>query len=297
MSSALGQVNVATVRALPAPQVVPRPARRRRLPAPLVCGLTMAVILFLVAALAGVIAPYEPTRAFPGRSLEEPSASFLLGTDSIGRDVLSRVIHGTRVSMIVVLPAIGIALVAGLALGLAAGYGGGKTDQLIMRLLDVLYAFPVILLAIAVVSVLGASVPNLILTIGIIYTPAMARVVRAPTLSIKSWEYVEAARVIGAGGVAIVLRHILPNILPPVIVETSLALSRAIFTETALSFLGLGPPPPNPTWGSMLSQSRQFMEFAPWTVLAPGVAIALATMTFILLGNGLRDFLDPRSNG
>jgi peptide/nickel transport system permease protein len=122
-------------------------------------------------------------------------------------------------------------------------------------------------------------------------------VVRAPTLSIKRWEYIEAAHVIGAGGVAIVLRHILPNILPPVIVETSLALSRAIFTETALSFLGLGPPPPNPTWGSMLAQSRQFMEFAPWTVLAPGVAIALATMTFILLGNGLRDYLDPRSNG
>jgi peptide/nickel transport system permease protein len=278
-------------------QVVTRRARRHKLPALLVCGLLMAVALFVIAALAGVIAPYEPNRTFPGRSLDEPSSEFILGTDSIGRDVLSRVIHGTRVSMIVVMPAIGIALVAGLALGLAAGYGGVKTDQVIMRLLDVLFAFPVILLAIAVVSVLGANVPNLILTIGIIYTPALARVVRAPTLSIKRWEYVEAARVVGATSVAVVVRHILPNILPPVIVETSLALSRAIFTETALSFLGLGPPPPNPTWGSMLSQSRQFMEFAPWTVLAPGVAIALATMTFILLGNGLRDYLDPRSNG
>ncbi len=295
----IGQAELATPSrsAATARQSVPRPARTRALPVPLLCGLIMAVALFLVAALAGVIAPHEPNRTFTGRSLEEPSPDFMLGTDSIGRDVLSRVIHGTRVSMIVVIPAIGIALVAGLALGLLAGYGGVKTDQLIMRLLDVLFAFPVILLAIAVVSVLGANVPNLILTIGIIYTPAMARVVRAPALSIKRWEYVEAARVIGAGGVAIVLRHILPNILPPVIVETSLALSRAIFTETALSFLGLGPPPPNPTWGSMLAQSRQFMEFAPWTVLAPGVAIALATMTFILLGNGLRDYLDPRANG
>jgi peptide/nickel transport system permease protein len=274
---------------------LPRRERRRRVPWLLAIGLGLVLLLALVAALASLISPYDPNRTFSGRSLEPPSQEFLLGTDSIGRDVLSRVLHGSRVSLTVVVPAIGMSLLLGLALGLAAGYLGGRTDQLIMRLLDVVFAFPVILLAIAVVAVLGPSVPNLVLTIGIIYMPAMARVVRAPVLSVKRWEYVEAGRALGATGFGIVLRHIVPNILSPVIVEASLALSRAIYTETALSFLGLGPPPPNPTWGSMLAQSRQFMEFAPWTALAPGLAIGLATMTFILLGNGLRDYLDPRS--
>jgi peptide/nickel transport system permease protein len=163
-----------------------------------------------------------------------------------------------------------------------------------MRVLDVAFAFPVILLAMTLVAVFGPSIPNLILTIGLIYTPAMARVVRAPVLAVKRIDYVEAIRSVGAADGRIVFRHVLPNILSPVIVQTTLALSRAIFTETALSFLGVGPPPPDPTWGSMLSQSRQFMEFAPWTAVAPGVAITIATMTFILIGNGLRDRLDPR---
>jgi peptide/nickel transport system permease protein len=270
-------------------------ARGRVLPPLLILGLILAATLGLGALLADTISPYDPNRPFPGRSLEPPGPEFPLGTDSIGRDVLSRVIHGSRVSLLVAVPAVGIALVAGLGLGLATGYWGGTVDQAIMRLIDMVFAFPVILLAMAIVGVLGASVPNLVLTIGLVYTPPMTRVIRGPVLAVKRLEYVEAARVIGAGHVRIVFRHILPNVASPVIVETSLALSRAIFTETALSFLGLGPPPPNPSWGSMLAQSRQFMEFAPWTVLAPGLAITAATMTFILLGNGLRDYLDPRS--
>ncbi len=273
----------------------PRTLRHgRRMPWLLVLGAALAVGLVLVAALAGMLAPFDPNQSFAGQSLEAPGATFPLGSDSIGRDVLSRTMHGSRVTLLVVVPAIALAVAAGLVLGLVAGYRGGWADQLIMRVLDVVFAFPVILLAIAIVAVLGPSVPNLVLTIGLIYTPSMARVVRGPVLSVKRLEYVEAGRALGAGGVGLVVRHVLPNILPPVIVETSLALSRAIFTETALSFLGLGPPPPNPTWGSMLAQSRQFMEFAPWTVIVPGSAIALATMAFLLMGNGLRDYLDPR---
>jgi len=273
-----------------------RPARRvRRVPPLLLLGLGLFLALGMAAALADVVAPHDPNRPFPGRSLEPPGPEFPAGTDSIGRDVLSRVIHGSRVSLLVSVPAVGFALAAGLGLGLTAGYRGGPVDRLVMRVLDMAFAFPVVLLAMAIVGVLGPSVRNLILTIGLVYTPAMTRVVRGPVLVVRRLEYVEAARVMGAGDGRILLRHVLPNIASPVVVETSLALSRAIFTETALSFLGLGPPPPNPSWGSMLAQSRQFMEFAPWTVLAPGLAITVATMSFILLGNGLRDLLDPRT--
>jgi len=187
-------------------------------------------------------------------------------------------------------------VLAGLVLGLASGYVGGLTDEIIMRCLDVVFAFPVFLLAIAVVAALGPTVPNLILTIAIVYTPTMARVVRAPVLSVKRWDHVEAARSVGVGELQIALRHVLPLVVSPILVQTSLTLANTIFTVTALSFLGIGPPPPAPNWGGMLSEARQFMELAPLTVIGPAAAIVFATLTFIVLANGLRDWLDVGSS-
>nr|MBA2521343.1 ABC transporter permease [Chloroflexia bacterium] len=186
--------------------------------------------------------------------------------------------------------------VIGVGLGLVAGYFGGKADLVIMRLLDVLFAFPAILLAITIVTILGPSVRNLVITIGIIYLPRMARIARAPTLSIREREFVEAARSIGVSDFNILRRHILPNIASPVLVEVSLALGQVLLTETALSFLGLGPPPPDPSWGAMVSEGRAFMQLAPWTVLAPGAAIVVATGAFLLIGSGLRSALNPRDH-
>jgi ABC-type dipeptide/oligopeptide/nickel transport system permease subunit len=223
-----------------------------------------------------------------------PSGYFPFGTDSIGRDIFARVLYGGRLSLAVAFPSVGLALALGLLLGLAAGYLGGRADALIMRGLDIFFAFPALLLAMLMVTVLGASLRNLILTIGIIYAPRMARIIRAPTIAVKEREFIEAARTIGCPPLTIILRHLLPNIASPIVVEVTLALGQVILTETALSFLGLGPPPPDPTWGAMVSQSRQFMEFAPWAVLAPGGAIILTTASFLLIGQGLRALLDPR---
>lgn len=267
--------------------------RRRKLPVLLVTGLVMAVILLVVAAFGSAVAPFDAVASSPG-SLQGPSDEHLLGTDSIGRDVFSRVIVGTRLTMFITLVAIAMALVVGLVLGLVAGYFGGHVDQVIMRVLDVIFAFPVFLLAIAVVAALGASTWNLILTIALVYTPALARVVRGPVLSIRRWEHVDAARSMGASEARIMFRHVLPPAVTPILVEVSLTMSSAIFTITALSFLGLGPPPPDPNWGGMLSEGRQFMELAPFTVVGPALAIVFATLTFILLSNGLREWRDVR---
>ena len=252
-------------------------------------GLAMLAAMLVLTIFAPLVAPYNPSATSPD-SLAPASAAHWLGTDSIGRDVLSRLIVGGRTTLLIT-----VALVAGLILGLAAGYMGGRTDEIIMRLLDVVFAFPVLLLAIAVVAALGPTVPNLILTIAIVYTPAMARVVRAPVLSVKQWDHVEAARSVGMSEIRLVLRHILPIVVSPILVATSLTLSQTIFTVTALSFLGLGPPPPDPNWGGMLSEARQFMELAPLTVVGPALAIVFATLTFIIIANGLREVLDVGS--
>ncbi|MCO5072232.1 MAG: ABC transporter permease [Rhizobiaceae bacterium] len=254
-------------------------------------GLLMLAIMIVTTVLAPWIVPYDPSASI-GMPLSPPNAEHLLGTDVIGRDILSRLISGGRTTLLITGIAVSLALVAGLILGLLSGYLGGIVDETIMRILDVVFAFPVFLLAIAVVAALGPTIPNLIITIAIVYTPAMARVVRGPVLSVKQWDHVEAARSIGVGDVRIVSRHILPIVASPVVVETSLTLAQTIFTVTALSFLGLGPPPPDPNWGGMLAESRQFMELAPITVIAPAGAIVFATMTFIILANGLREFLN-----
>ncbi|MBL8337287.1 MAG: ABC transporter permease [Rhodoferax sp.] len=260
----------------------------------LATGLLMLATMLLVTIFGPLIAPYGAATTSPD-SLAGPSAAHWLGTDSIGRDVLSRLIIGGRTTLLITFVAVSIAVAAGLVLGLLSGYVGGLVDELIMRTLDVVFAFPVFLLAIAVVAALGPTVPNLILTIAIVYTPTLARVVRGPVLSVKRWDHVEAARSVGVGEFAIATRHVLPMVISPILVQTSLTLANTIFTVTALSFLGIGPPPPDPNWGGMLSEARQFMELAPLTVIGPAAAIVFATMTFIVLANGLRELLDVGS--
>ena len=260
----------------------------------LALGLAMLVGMLVVTLFGPLIAPHGAATTSPD-SLAGPSAAHWLGTDSIGRDVLSRLIIGGRTTLLITFVAVSIAVAAGLVLGLLSGYVGGLVDELIMRTLDIIFAFPVFLLAIAVVAALGPTVPNLILTIAIVYTPTLARVVRGPVLSVKRWDHVEAARSVGVGEFAIATRHVLPMVISPILVQTSLTLANTIFTVTALSFLGIGPPPPDPNWGGMLSEARQFMELAPLTVIGPAVAIVFATMTFIVLANGLREVLDVGS--
>lgn len=260
-------------------------------------GLLMVSVLVILAIFAPQFAPNSPLSIGLAPSMSPPSSDLPMGTDKLGRDLFSRIIFGARTTLLVSLPSIALAVMAGLLLGLTAGYFGGRTDQIIMRILDIFLAFPGLLLAIAVVSVLGPSIPNLIITIAILYTPRMARIVRAPVLSIKELEFISAARVSGAGDWRIIRRHIMPNGLAPVIVDATLSASQAIITESALSYLGLGAPPPTPSWGEMLSSSRQFMTSAPWSALFPGLAIFYATTSFIVLGNGLRDLFDPRRHG
>jgi peptide/nickel transport system permease protein len=270
------------------------PRWRTRGQALMAAGLVLLALLLAIVLIGPLLAPYSAAKT-SADSLADPSSMHWLGTDSIGRDVLSRLIIGGRVTLLISFVAVAIALAAGLILGLVSGYVGGRTDLVIMRLLDVVFAFPVFLLAIAVVASLGPTVRNLIITIAIVYTPALARVVRGPVLSVKRWDHVEAARSVGIGEFAIAVRHVLPLVISPVLVQTSLTLSNTIFTVTALSFLGLGPPPPDPNWGSMLAEARQFKELAPLTVIGPAAAIVFASLTFVVLANGLRELLDVGS--
>jgi peptide/nickel transport system permease protein len=260
----------------------------------LMVGAAMVSILILLAILAPLITPYSPTAVAVGPSMAPPSADHIMGTDKLGRDLFSRIIYGSRTSLIVSVPSIALSLVFGLVLGLISGYMGGTVDQVIMRGLDIFMAFPGLLLAIAIVSVLGPSIRNLLITIGVLYTPRLARVVRGPVLSVKEQEFVEAARVSGVRTGRIIARHILPNVTSPVIVLVTLSVAQAILTESALSYLGLGAPPPQPSWGEMLSTSRWFLTSAPWYAVFPGLAIVFAASGFIIMGNGLRDWIDPR---
>lgn len=270
------------------------PLAALRLNGLMVVGFVMVLLLVMVAIFAPIVAPNSPFEIGLGSSMAPPGDGLVMGADSLGRDLFSRIIFGARTTLLVSLPSIALALIFGLALGMAAGYFGGRLDQIIMRTMDILLAFPGLMLAIAVVAVLGPSVPNLIITIAFLYTPRMARIVRAPVLSVKEREYIAAARISGVSNWGILMRHVLPNSLAPVIVDATLSASQAIITESALAYLGLGAPPPNPSWGEMLSSSRQFMTSAPWTAVFPGLAIVYATTSFILLGNGLRDWLDPQ---
>ncbi len=259
-------------------------------------GLAVLLVVVACAIFAGFIAPFDPASQ-PAERLTPPNSTYWLGTDEFGRDVFSRVIWGTRISLFVGIVSVGIATAIGVTLGLIAGYYGGWPDSIIMRFIDILFAFPTIVLAIAITGILGPSLTNATIAIGLVYAPVFARVMRGPVLSVMNDEYVHAARTIGASDTRIVLQHVFPNVTAPLIVQVTLALSTAILAEAALSFLGLGTQPPTPSWGTMLGTGRKFLELSPWVAIFPGVAIVITVLAFNLLGDGLRDVLDPRLRG
>ena len=302
MSNPVVADEVVAARAWPAVAEPVRPGRvlqvsrlARRNPIGLLGAVVVALVI-VVAALADVLAPYDPVSQI-APVLRPPGGAYALGTDDFGRDILSRVIHGSRVSLYVGVVSVGIALVSGSVLGLLAGYFGGWIDTIIMRAMDVLFGLPAIVLAIAITSVLGPSLNSALIAIGIVYAPQFGRVARAPTLSLRQRDFVTAARSTGAGDAWIVRRHILPNMTAPIIVQATVAFSTAILTEATLSYLGLGTQPPTPSWGTMLNAGKQVMLLAPWTSIFPGLAVALTVLGFNLLGDGLRDVLDPRLRG
>lgn len=259
-------------------------------------GFLIIIVLLVSALLAPFIAPYDPIKSSIRERLQVPSTAHLFGTDDLGRDIFSRVVYGSRISLQVGLVAVSIATLVGLVLGLFAGYLGGWVDNLVMRLMDVLFAFPTVLLAIAIMAVLGPSTTNVMIAIGIVYIPIFARITRGSVLVVRNQEFIEAARCVGLPPMSIIFKHILPNAFDAVIVQISLATAFAILAEAALSFLGLGTQPPEPSWGSMLSFGRQYMIEAPWWTIFPGLAIFLTVFALHLIGDGLRDALDPRSD-
>ena len=256
-------------------------------------GLVLVALYAGIALGVGFLPLRDPLQISADR-LAAPSAAFPFGTDPLGRDLFSRVLFGARLSMEVAVLSVAGATIAGGVLGLASGYLGGIVDLAIGRVMDVFFAFPAILLALGIVAALGPDPANVIIAIAVVYTPIFMRVVRGPVLALKAREFVEAARAIGATRMRIVVRHIVPNLLSTLIVQVSLALSWAVLTEGALSFLGLSAQPPAPSWGVMLNEGRQYLEFATHLAIFPGLAIMVAVLGFNLLGDGLRDALDPQ---
>jgi ABC-type dipeptide/oligopeptide/nickel transport system permease subunit len=280
----------------------PAPARRR-LPAPLrrflsnrlaVIGLFVLLVFVGAALLAPWAAPYDPAQIFFSDLRAAPSGVHVFGADELGRDILSRVVYGARVSLSAGLISVSLALVFGGGIGLVAGYVGGWLDDLLMRVVDALLALPFLVLAIALAAILGPSLQNTMIAIAIVTAPAFARITRGEVLSQRERDYVQAAQALGAGNGRLITRHLLPNISGALIVQTSLAVANAILAEASLSFLGLGIQPPAPSWGSMLNAARGYLTDAPWMAVFPGLAIFLAVLAFNLIGDGLRDALDPR---
>jgi peptide/nickel transport system permease protein len=282
----------------PTPRRLGSPLLRKALRHGLVLtGGGIVVLLVIVGLFGAVLAPFDPLRMDFTARFAPPSWTHPFGTDDFGRDVFSRVLHGASVSLRVAFIAVGISGLAGVMLGLAAGYGRGWIDEVVMRLMDVLFAFPAVLLAITVMAILGRGVENAMIALAIVYAPIFARVTRGAVMSVRDSEYVVAARALGQGHLRIVTMHVLPNSLGPIIVQTSLSLAFAILAEAALSFFGLGTQPPDPSWGRMLAEGRAYLQQAPWMGIFPGLAIMLSVLGFNLLGDGLRDVLDPRFRG
>ena len=257
-------------------------------------GLIVLALVSLMGFFGPAITPYDPNAMDFSDRFASPSFAHLMGTDDFGRDIFSRIIIGARVSLQVGLVAVGVATIIGTGLGLVAGYGTRLTDEVIMRAMDVLYAFPAILLAIAIMAALGKGIGNAMIAIGLVYIPIFARIARAAVLGIRNEEFIIAARALGAGDVRILLTHVLPNVLSPIIVEITLSLAFAILAEASLSFFGLGTQPPDPSWGRMLSEGRDFFRQSGWMGVFPGLAILFTVMGFNFLGDGLRDALDPK---
>lgn len=268
-----------------------RAARRKPLGA---VGAGIILIFVIVAIFAPILAPHDPYLIDSSNLVAPPSWNNWLGTDEYGRDILSRIIYGARVSIFVGLMAVGIGSTAGALLGLVSGYFGGVVDYVIQRVMDTLMAFPTLILALAMVAVLGPSIQNVILALAIVKLPSACRVVRSTALSVRERPYIVAARNLGLGHIRILLFHILPNCLAPFIILATAGLGSAILSEAALSFLGLGTPPPEPSWGAMLSgKTQRYMTEAPWLAIAPGLAITLVVFGFNFLGDAMRDLLDP----
>ncbi len=259
----------------------------------LVGAVLVAAFLALTAA-APLVAPYDPVAPDFASVLAPPSWAHPFGTDDIGRDILSRVIHGSRVSLQAGLFTVTVALVVGLPLGLAAGFFGGRVDNAIMRSIEVILSFPTLVLALGITAILGPKLIHALFAIGIVFVPHFARLIRGQVLSVKENDFIAAARALGATDLRVVALHVLPNCVAPLLVQSSFSISFAILTEAALSFLGLGTQPPTPSWGIMLSTGRGYLEQAPWLGAFPGLAIFLTVLGFNLLGDGIRDALDPR---
>ena len=268
--------------------------RRRLFHAPgAVVGLTTVVLLVGSASLAPVLVPASPTQMNLFARLQPPSGAHFMGTDEFGRDILSRVLHAGRLSLLVGVVAVTLGGIIGVVLGALSGYHGGWPDHVIMRATDALHSFPAVLLAMAIMGALGTGLLNLMLAVGITSVPAFARITRSAVLAVRSLDYVLAARALGARSQPVLWRHVFPNSLAPVIVTATLQVASAVLAASSLSFLGMGIQPPTPEWGSMLAEGRGFMQRAPWLTAFPGLAIMLAVMGFNLLGDALRDAMDP----
>jgi len=296
---ALADAAVAAIAAPEAGEVAPRRAgpfrRLLRRPAA-VLGLVAALAFIAIALLAPWVAPYDPAQTSWSAIRNAPSAAHWMGTDELGRDVMARLIWGARASLLAGVVSVAIALALGVPLGLVAGYAGGWTDGVISRFTDALLACPFLILAIAMAAFLGPSLTNAMIAIGSSAMPIFIRLTRGQVLAVKVEDYVEAARAVGNPHWRILLRHVLPNIVPPLIVQATLTTATAIIAESSLSFLGLGQQPPAPSWGSMLNTARNFMTQAPWMAIWPGVTICTVVFAFNLLGDGLRDALDPKES-
>lgn len=276
-----------------------RPGRRPAwLRSPLtVAGLALITILILIGVLAPLIAPFNPLKQVLTVRLKPPSSEHWLGTDQLGRDVLSRMMYGARISLLIGLVVVGLASSIGTLVGLVAGYAGGWLDEGLMRLTDIFFAFPALILAMAISGALGPSLTNAMIAIAIVSWPVYARLVRAQVLSLREREYVEAARALGANASRIVWQHILPNTLAPLLVQASFDMGSAILSAAGLSFIGFGAQPPTAEWGVMISEGRNYIATQPWLSLFPGLAILFTVAAFNLIGDGLRDALDPRLRG
>lgn len=283
----------------PAPLAIESPARRawRRLKQrkSALIALFVIVALILIAIFAPFIAPYDPIKQSWSAVRKAPSLAHWFGTDEVGRDILSRIIYGTRASLSAGVISVGIAISIGVPLGLLAGYLGGKVDAILGRITDAMLAVPFLILAIALAAFLGPSLGNAMIAIGVTATPLFIRLTRGQTLSVVKEDYIEAARAVGNPGWRIALRHILPNVMPALLVQATLTIATAIIAEASLSFLGLGQQPPAPSWGSMLNAAQRFLTNAPWMAVWPGLAIFVTVLSFNLFGDGLRDALDPRT--
>ena len=259
-----------------------------------IVGAVMALVVVFIAVFAFLISPYDPLDQDVFHRLTALERSHPLGTDEYGRDVLSRIIWGTQISLMVGFFSVLLGMIIGTAMGVVAGYTGGKTDAIIMRMVDVLLSFPTLITAIMVAAILGSGLDKLIITIGIVFAPRFARLAYGPTLAVKEMEYVSSAKVVGASNFRIIIWHVLPNIFGDVMVAGTLWMGTAIMTEASLSFLGLGVSPPTPTWGNMIRSGIDVLANAPWLCLFPGLSILITVLAFNMIGDGLRDIADPK---